>query len=751
MGRNLNLFIMPQGLVKNNPANDPDKKPVKARSHFKPNVSIYQTARFGEVTPFYGAEIVPDDENVSIRVNSDVDTLTLKSPLMAPLRMNKDYFFAPLRAILPYNADRLVTNPLTGDDVVAENVNCVIRPDDILRFINPRISNTPTYLLDLIKQVGSYDSTTYPISADSSVTHFIGYFLSFYRKAWMFLSEGSPARNFGFNFHQLFIGPHRDPTLPRLTFDEWSEEYFDWIRTYVHQFDITLLTGVELGSNSQVPYAFQSQAFTVVPDVSAPHNFSNTVIDVRQLVYLLQQGAVPSKIDHLYLTAAGTSLGNDILPFNPWPEQSLSVWNDFNVGIFQTAQHGAPVLYDDQKFYNFSRLVAYQLSCAQFYSSDAVDYVYSPELWHENQLTLLSYSSSVQKMTYDYNGLGVRYDSVSHEPIRVGAIHAYQYPGLSGLESSSSPSEWERYVLTSAGSPSAETYAVNFEFYLSNIFGFVRSLKFRDYFVGSKKSPMAVGNVNVTVTAGQFSVVDVTANILRQRFLNQVNRVGRTLKEYSQGIFGASPMRDPHEVVFLGSTTDIIGAQETQNTGSEQRDRFSLTSRLRSESSKFAFEGSFDEYGVVVGLLSFDVARPYVNNADRPLFHVDRFDMFNPFMQNIGDQAVFGEEVDLHQHLANFGYQLRYMEYRQRVDYAAGGFHKYLPGYAFLADQRDIANPGSYNIQISPDFIRSRSYEFDDVYQALPFYSPAGYFHFIIRHDVEVDMNRPMLAAPSIL
>lgn len=743
---------MPKGLVKNNPANDPDKKPVRSRSHFKPNVSVYQTARFGEVTPFYGAEVVPDDENVSIRVNSDVDTLTLKSPLMAPLRMNKDYFFAPLRAILPFNSERLVTNPLTGDDVVPEDVNCVIRPQDILRVINPNLGSnvSPVLLLDVLQSVGAYASGNYPISVTSSVKHLIGYFVSFYRKAWYFLSEGSPARNFGFNFHQLFHGPRKNANMERLTFDEFCEEYFSWIATNVESFTSVLAVGTDILAGYDSPSSLVRQVFRVYPS-SVPQNSDNTVISLREYVYLLQQGAVPLSIEQLYLTSAGSSAGDNLLPFNPWASDgySVSVWNSFSVGAYQTRQLQAVVPEDEQKFYNFSRLVAYQLACVQFYSSDSVDYIYSADLWHENQRALLKASATGVPLNYDYNGISVLYDSVSHAPLRYSAAYAYNNSGMSGLEAPDSPDDWDRYV--NASYPTSNLYAVNFEFYLSNIFGFVRSLKFRDYFVGSKKSPMAVGNVNVSVTAGEFSVVDVTSNILRQRFLNQVNRVGRTLKEYSQGIFGASPMRDPHEVVFLGSTSDVIGAEETQNTGDMQRDQFAITSRLRSESSKFAFEGSFQEFGVVIGVLSFDVARPYVNNADRALFHVDRFDMFNPFMQNIGDQAVFGNEIDFNQNARNFGYQLRYMEYRQRVDYAAGGFHKYLPGYAFLADYRNIANPGSFDITISPDFIRSRSYEFDDIYQVLPLYSPAGYFHFIIRHDIETDMNRPMLAAPSIL
>lgn len=749
-----------KGLVQNNPANDPDKKPFKSRSRFKPNVSVFQTARFGEATPFYAAEVVPDDQNFSLRVNSDLDTMTLRSPLMSPVRMNKDYFFAPLRAILPNNADLLVTNPLTGDDIEPYLVNTGMYNSRI-----PWIACVQDGLSNLWSDLRLFATTSVTDeSRVSRTTTFLMYAFTAYRSSWYLYSSGSLARNLGYNFHNYFCGPWSSVSGRRLTFDEYFDGLFSWMCKYLRTVNVECITGVSPLSNPNNTPVVTTKQFTVNFTLEPVSNSNNTAINLRQFIYLLQQGYIVSRVS---LPDFNWVSLTDMFPVLPDGMYELGFdsnsYNYLRFGPFESRQMDYSLASEPSsisspldnvpgcRFVNFSRLVAYQLSCIQFYTTDSVDYLYNCDLWHQNMLALACSVFGSQYLSYSLNGTRHLYDSVSSylinrvaNPLRVFNADYFTFSDDNGIISLNYTAS------SSAGTgPKAFIYALS---YFGNLLGFNRSLKFRDYFVGSKVRPLAVGDVNVQVSSGEFSVVDVTKNIMRQRFLNQVNRVGRSLKEYSRGVFGASPVYDPHEVVFLGSTTDVIGAEETQNTGSEQFSAQAKTSHFRSESSKFAFEGSFQEFGVVVGILTFDVARPYSGNMDRNNFVCDRFEMFNPYMQTIGDQAVYGAEVDANQNLQDFGYQLRYMELRQRVDYCAGGFiGPYLPGFAFVADFRNICDFGDDVLHISPDFIRSRSYEFDDLYQALTNFSPAGYFHFIIRHDCEVQADRPMLAAPTIL
>ena len=122
-------------IVKKNPLNDAPSKPVKTHSKFNPNYSRYDTHRFGLNTPHFVASAVADDD-ISVRCVADVDTFTLKAPAMQPIRRNMDYFQVNVRAMLPNTGELLITNPRTGDDVVAKDVNAIINAEKLAIKLN---------------------------------------------------------------------------------------------------------------------------------------------------------------------------------------------------------------------------------------------------------------------------------------------------------------------------------------------------------------------------------------------------------------------------------------------------------------------------------------------------------------------------------------------------------------------------------------------------------------------------------------
>lgn len=749
------------GIVDNNPANDPDKKPVKSRSKFSPNYSLFQTALFGYNSPMAAMEVVPDDK-VSIRVASDVDTFTLKAPLMAPVKMNKDYFFAPMRALLPKNAERLITNPVTGDDIDARLVNSVCEP--WLHFSSPN-QQTPDYLKNLEDIIFDRSSTSVRVSYSDlgeQARCLVLSFLNFYQWTWFALSKGAPARSLGYDF-DLFAGPFLQDSSQggstvvgkkRISYDKFCDACFKLLRKYVRVASFNVATDID-----GIPGTFNvtTKAVTVYFGATSEElGLFPAAYTLHQFLELIQQGAMITELTGLAFNAPYVA-GDSTVDFGSTemglvPPINTSTY-DMDIRLYQSPDKEYPFEDEgeDHDIVNLLRLVAYQLASAQFYTNDSIDYVYSSELWHENMLSLFRMGNGIYSSSYEfyrYNGMNVPYDSISANIVERMMYLANTF--LDSIQScfdTSYPNYWMNLFHSINMKTTYAAYA-----YLVNLFSFTRSLRYRDYFVGSKTRPMAVGNVDVTVSGGQFSVVDVTKNIQRQRFLNQVNRIGRSLKEYTRGIFGADPTYDPHQLVFLGSSTDVIGAEETQNTAEDQFTTIGITSKLRNDSSRFAFEGSFNEFGIIVGIMNFDIVRPMVHGFDRQNLHLDRFDMFNPYLQTIGDQEVKGTELSINLPNKIFGYQLRYSEYKQRFDIAAGGFAEHLPGYCFTGDFSNLAdrlNPDYF--RISPDFIRNHTFDFDRLYLMLPDDSPAGYFHFIVRHDINIDASRPMLAAPSIL
>lgn len=717
-------------IVGKNPANDPDKKPVKNRSHFKPNRSFYNTLPFGLNSPIFASEVVESDK-MSIRVNTDIDTLNMKAPMLTPVKMSKDYFYAPLRSILPHNAELVETNPLTGQDIDAGKVLPILTA-----------SKLNSFRADLLNKINnSLASAPYLADASQSSLELLRCLIISVSYGDLFFSASSLVNQLGANLHGLVswsdtVNEDNLRTNKAKSWDQFVELLCDTILQHVKYFTCTELyysSGPSLYSLSDP----ETRSFIVDCSLGSDEGYSgrSNTISFRRFLEELRQGRCVGYVKEVVLK-------------DPSDTSTYSVYYPNST----TTINLQPGNLHAQKNYNVSRAVAYQLACASFYTDDAVDYVYSCKLWHQNQLSCARYALGVQSspgvsgMVYMLNGIQQEYDSVSNNILDNIIMNLMGRTWSAALSSS----DVEAPVYYNSGSyRGAAVFALG---YVNNLFGLTRSLKFRDYFCGSKTRPMAVGNVDVQVQSGSFSVVDVTKNIQMQRFLNQVNRVGRKFNEYVQGIFGVTPMHDPSEVIFLGHTSEYIGSEETNNTGSDMMSESQTTrSKMRRSSSQFAFEGSFSDSGIVVGIINFDVARPYTISADRAFFHYDRFDMFNPYLQHIGDQEVFGAEIDPNQS-DSFGYQLRYAEYKQSVDIARGGFLEFLPGFAFLNDSMTMRNLHSGgSIVISPDFIRSRPTELDRFYNVMSNYSQAGYFHFFCRHDVQVSADRPMEAAPSIL
>lgn len=735
----------------NNPANDPELKPVKGHSKFKPNLSLYKTHTFGLIEPHYAGEVVPDDKNYSYRSGADVDTLSLKAPVMTPMKMSKDTFFVPLRAILPNNADLITTNPLTGDDIVPEAVNSVLYLNRMGSYSNHLIQELLADFNSALKGYTRGSTSTAVGTHLRYVTNLLGRTLQMYSYASPFLSYGSLAQSLGYNFAAGFQGLCREDGR-YLDFDETLEVVFSHLVSLLKSFEVTFyepsLTTVTTVNNKTILRRVSLDSSEDVLNGSL-----QSVLCFRSLLELLQQGAVIQCI-----TVKPADLRNPGSSVEEFPYSELGFDDSRTI---QTHNYAFSSLSGDsvpkEYYFNLQRLIAYQLACVAFYTDDAVDYVYSAKLWHQNMLslarTVIGSNEDRYRLFYELNGVAMMFDSVSGNVIR------YMYESIAATG-------WAPVWLNSnplVGDDTFCGFGTNAQFtpaqyfawqYINNIFGYQRSLRYRDYFVGSRKYPLAVGDVNVAVNSNQVDVVDITRNIQMQRFLNQVNRVGRRIREYSAGIFGVAPRKEVDDVIYLSHVDLNIGAEETSNTGSAQlTDAQTITSKLRKSGSNFVFSSDFNEFGIVIGVTYFDVIRPYIDGADRTLHHIDRFDMFNPYMQHIGDQPVSTTEI-APVRVDTFGYKLRYSEYKQRTDRIAGGFKSFLPGFAFPTDVINLMNPLADQpsiLEISPDFIRSRPHEFDKFFVSLTHYTPAGYFHFIIRHDNEVTILRPMEAAPSIL
>ena len=372
---------------------------------------------------------------------------------------------------------------------------------------------------------------------------------------------------------------------------------------------------------------------------------------------------------------------------------------------------------------NVSRIAAYQLACHHFMSNDKVDSIYSADLARS---MFESFYLSVNPIaTYEMNGVTHLYDVFSARYLdwAFGAISA------AFLDNTS----YDNFVSR-----------IDYIFALTS---FRKSLKFGDYFTGARPRPLAVGDVNAPVTGDGVSAIDITRKISMQRFLNAVNKTGRKVSEYVREILGGYVPPVNTDPKFLARDVCFVGTQEVENTSDSNQGN--IVTNLRSEQSKYAFECEVSQPSIILGLCSFEVERSYCHTIDRHFLHKDRFDLFNPYFQNIGDQEIFSAEKGLNPSKNPFAYTLRHMEYKQRFNISSGGFVDWLPSWAFIADNSVGSELRVPNL--SSDYIRSSNSDFDRFYSSLTGSTLSSYFHFIILFDNQSTPLRNMEYTPTIL
>lgn len=387
------------------------------------------------------------------------------------------------------------------------------------------------------------------------------------------------------------------------------------------------------------------------------------------------------------------------------------------------------------------RLWAYQIVCAHFYSNDKVDFIYNAELFRQSIFSI--YGAVVNNpniiQSFNYNGMSIQYDYLSARYVELAA----------------------RYITDNEITISSPLYTYYLR-YLNSIFSYRRSLKYEDYFTGARPRPLAIGNdkmpVEVSVANNTVSVVDITRSIQAQKFLNQVNRVGRKFSNYLAGLFGKAPADDWHDPKFLASMKETIYGQETRNTGNEQfLSENSITTNLRCDSNNFEVTADFDRQCIMLGLVSFDIVRYYDNSTVRDTLVEDRYDMFNPYMQFIGDQALYSVELDRTPKDGElttrpFAYSTRYLDLKTSFPRACGAFAtNALPSWLFKASDMFLFEAGKRFPTINPDYIRSYPAELDDYFLNGTGTIGASWFHFILLVKNNVTAIRPMAVNPQIL
>lgn len=647
--------------------------------------------RFGEVNPFFKYRGVDGDKNVLLHSNSSVDSMTLNAPILQSIRKNLDFYQVDMHAILPRTYDYIKTLPERGDDINARDANCLIcfRQED----------GTPSlaYLLN------SLVSTVY----SSSDYNFDGFFQRFMRflAAWDCLFSPDSL----FSAFRMPLADFLDPRGGK-TYVDFNNHLWDFYHTVWHYYlenagaDHNIVYVQFLDSENEPIYTKSYDVSLVSDRLQFYYDFvenpSYRVVSVGgffnsvEFTVALDDTLSLTQFSDLDAYFKNDDFLNDFFPVSPTPQ---GVYSNVKVPI------------------NIESIIAYQLVCAEFFTNDHVDYIYDANSYRQ----LFEAYSITLGDTYSYNGLQLPFDGFS-----AIVLHNLFYSSSSNL---------------------------SFYSLFLSLISRKRSLRYKDYFTGARTTPLAVGDNNVEVNNGVASVVDITQKIQLIRLRMAVQRVGRKAKDYVNRVLGGQYRTDPTVPVKIGHIDTTIYNEETQNTANDQLNLDnSRTAVLKNNTSRFGFETDCDVDSIILGLSSYDVVRFYDRGFDPFALKVDRFDMFIPEMQYIGDQPISRSEINAGAAVdIPFAYTGRNMEYKTSVDYCTGAFRTSLATWIFTQPTGPLQD--SSLLVLSPDFIRSHQNELDRYYVDLTGTTPLERYHFICKYHNFVHSTRNMVVAPNIL
>lgn len=654
------------------------------------------TPRFGEVTPSMFLHTVAGDrfahhDNMKTILNQ------VNGNFLSTVHQYVDSYFVPLRSVFPYNYEKLIPNPTKGDDLP----NSALPQFPLMMFFKEYLSSTLTYVI----QEQGVSPVTAPLVniMDGTTETNDHYRISRFMTFLYFVSRGQLFDYLGCCFDDNFIEAYTESPLSLF------QQNIDnaWNAIY-----------------ESIPF-----------DTQSPLGFEYGVDLVANKVQLLANNMhrtyrITSKSDFRDFVASSIERGYwPVIPSATWTDELDYAYNYFvrfftdatvRVGYINTIDSAEDPF--SLGHINLEKILAYQQVIAQYFTNDSIDSVFNSELYMQNLRSVMypSVNGRSTEHTFDYNGVSTEYDLISAGGLYYSLISDETAGNLN-----------RQYVFGSL------------------MFVLRRSLRYGDYFSTARPNMLAVGQLSINVQDGAVSPIDVTKNLLMQRYLNAANYIGSGFLQYMSSIFGVTPSDTgtfprfiAHRVIPL--TNDVIN-----NTADNQGYQ---TTNLVGVTDSNGFDVFIDDFGVILNLVSYDVLPVYKSGIDSTYHFSDRFDYFNPMLQGIGDQHIRLSELLGNPNIRNvtFGYTMRNAELKYKVSRAHGAFVNSLNGM-LLPFPISRYNQDAADFHIDSDFIRDKPAYFDSIVPKQTGLSPADYFHFAVSCTNEVNCARKIQATPPVL
>lgn len=685
--------------------NDPEFVNAEGYYPYDLSHSSFITPRFGEVTPTMSLHTVSGDRIV---VADKTKTILnrIDGNMLNELQQYIDSFYIPMRSLFPINYEKLLPNPTKGDDLP----NSALPQFPFARFIYNYFTSDITINL-------TYNGATNSIANNN-----------LFRFGSSDIANGASVLGLARLMMLAFV-LSRGQLLDYLNFqpDGFEVTKNSVLQGYIDDFFTKLQTSV-LTNAETTPATYSLATPSLVSNsitIPAMNSEISELEQFRDILYSAFEAGKyvfisPERITPDVYTSAQVLVSYllQIFPISP----------EFTNSNFITLVDSEAAPFSKELFINLSTVLAYQQCIAHYYTRDSIDNIFNADLYMQNLRSVMfpSVDGYSSEPTFDFNGVGTEYDLISAgAAFRSLIYYSTSRPGKFGRQ----------YV------------------FMSLMFVLRRSLRYGDYFSTARPQQLANASQHLYVNGDQgVSGVEITQNLLTTRYLNAANYIGSSFIPYMQSMTGVTPTTDNCEPKFLAHRVIPIVNDVTTNTSEEQGKQ---TTNLVGYSDNSAFDVFIDDYGVILSLCSFDVLPVYTTGIENTFRFADRFDYFNPMLQNIGDQQIMTSELVGFPGFINnpFGWTMRNAEYKYKLSKAHGAFcNNRLNGYLLKYPLYDYSNNDSYDeTKINPDFIRDKPVYLDRVVPSNLYSSPADYFHFVISVNNKVNAARKIQLTPALL
>lgn len=210
--------------------------------------------------------------------------------------------------------------------------------------------------------------------------------------------------------------------------------------------------------------------------------------------------------------------------------------------------------------------------------------------------------------------------------------------------------------------------------------------------VGNSTTPYNL-DPNGTLKIGEdftISINDFRRASRLQEWLERNARAGARYVEQIAAHFGIHPSdyrlqrpqylgggRQPFMISEVVQTSSTIDESETTTPQGNE------AGNAKAYNNQFVFKETFEEHGIIIGIMSVLPRTSYQQGVSRLLTKFDKLDYAWPEFGNLGEQEVKNMEVfyqqnDKANNLATFGYTPRYAEYKYSPDEVHGDFRSTL-------------------------------------------------------------------------